>query len=166
MFSGSAGSNLSGIEGVLIGLAAIAFFVVRQFGTRRLNSRWTVLAPLALAYFGLQGLNTLDQAGWLLLAVSLSLGVGLGFLRGLSFRVWTDANGEAFMRGGMSTLVLWLATFAVKALLSVVELDFGLAAVASSTAELLLPAAATIAAQYLVVYLRARDGGQVPARAS
>jgi hypothetical protein len=166
MFSSSAGSMFSGTEGVLIGLAVIAFFVVRQFGTRPLNSRWTVLAPLALAYFGRQGVNQLDPTGWLLLAVSVSLGVGLGFVRGMSFQVWTDANDDAYMRGGLWTLVLWLATFAAKVVLSVVEVKFGLAAFASSSAELLLPAAATIAAQYLVVFLRARDAGLAPARAS
>jgi hypothetical protein len=145
------------LEAALIGLAVIVFFIVRQFTTRPVASRWTVLAPVVLAFFGLQGLGALDATGWLLLGFSMSLGVVLGFARGTTFRVWTNERGRALMRGTALTLVLWLATFAVKIGVSMVERQMGLGSLTTSTAEIWLPAAATIAAQTAVVYLRARD---------
>jgi hypothetical protein len=150
-------TNLSGLEGALIGLAVLVFFIVRQFTTRSVTSRWSVLAPLVLAYFGLQGLGQLDATGWVLLGVNLSLGVGLGFLRGMTFRVWANEYGQALMRGTSLTLMLWLVTLGMKVGLTLLAYRFGLGAQASGNAETMLPAAATIAAQTLVVYLRAQD---------
>ena len=150
-------SNSSSLEAALIGLAVLVFFIVRQFTTRPVVSRWAVAAPFVLAYFGLQGLSALDATGWLLLGLSLSLGVVLGFARGTTFRVWTDQHGQLLMRGTSLTLALWLATFAVKISLSIAERQIGLGGLASSNAEIWLPAAATLAAQTLVVYLRGQD---------
>ncbi|HYW87830.1 MAG TPA: hypothetical protein VFB50_08675 [Chloroflexota bacterium] len=150
-------NNLSGFQGALIGLALVVFFIVRQFSTRRATSTWMFLVPLALAYFGLQGLGQISSTGWLLLGVNLSLGVGLGLARGMTFRVWAGEQGEALMRGTALTLVLWVATIAVRIVLSIAEVRFGLVAMPPSTAEMLLPAAATIAAQVLAVYLRGHD---------
>ena len=81
-------TNLSDIEGVLIGIAAIALFIVRQFQTRRVASPWTVLLPVALAYFGAQGLAQLDATGWAVLGLNLSLGIALGFARATTLRLW------------------------------------------------------------------------------
>jgi len=149
--------NLAGLESALIGLVVLVFFIVRQFTTRPVASRWAVLAPLVLASFGLAGLNQLDGMGWLLLALNVGIAALLGFARGTTFRVWTDASGRAVMRGTSLTLVLWLATFAVKIALLVLERQIGLGSLASSTAETWLPAAATLGTQTLVAYLRSQD---------
>ena len=153
----SLANTFSGPEGLLIGAALIVFFIVRQFSTRRVLSLANLLAPAALLYFGLQGLGDLDSTGWMLLGVGMSLGIAFGVARGMTFRVWTDASGQAVMRGGGLTVVLWVATIAAKALLTFIEIKLGLAAGATSSAASLLPGAATIAAQVLVVYLRAQD---------
>jgi hypothetical protein len=150
-------NSFSGPQGLLIAAALIVFFIVRQFGTRRVLSLWNVLAPAALLYFGLQGLAELDSTGWLLLGFSLSLAMALGVARGLTFRVWTDTSGQAWMRGGVPTLLLWIATIAVKAALTLAEIKFGLGSASTSAAASLIPGAVTIAAQLLVVYLRAQD---------
>jgi hypothetical protein len=149
-------TNSAGLESALIGLAVLVFFIARQFTTRRVVSVWTVGAPLVLVYFGLQGLTNPDAIAWLLLGINLSLGVALGFARGMTFRVWPDADGQALMRGTMLTLLLWVATFMVRLAASFVEARMGFA-VMSGNAAMLLPAAATIAAQTLVVYLRSQD---------
>jgi hypothetical protein len=154
MFSNA---TLGGLEAALIGLAVLAFFIVRQFTTRPVASRWTILAPLVLAYVGLTGLGQLDGTGWLLLALNVSLAAVLGFARGTTFRVWTDAAGRAVMRGTGPTLVLWLATFAVKIGLSAFERQIGLGSLASSNAGIWLPAAVTLATQTLIAYLRSQD---------
>ena len=149
--------SFSGPQGLLLGAALILFFIVRQFGTRRVLNLWNVLLPAGLLYFGLQGLGDLDSIGWLLLGLSISLAIAFGVARGLTFRVWTDASGQALMRGGVLTLVLWVATIGVKVGLTFAEIKLGLAAESTSTAASLIPGAVTIGAQLLVVYLRAQD---------
>ena len=149
--------NLSGIEGLLIGVVAILFFLVRQFSTRRVLSLANVIIPIALLYFGVQDLDRLDSIGWLVLGFSISLAIALGVARGVTFRVWTDERGQQLMRGGTLTLVMWLVTIGVRTAITFGEVRLGLAPATTSPAELWLPAAATIAAQLLVVYLRAQD---------
>ncbi len=150
-------TNLSGLETAIIGLAVAALFIVIQFSTRRVASPWIILVPLALVYFGISnGVGQLDSTAWILLGLNLSLGVALGVVRGMSLQVWTNERGDALMRGTRVTLLLWLATIAVKVGLSVLERQIGFG-VGFSTAELLLPVAATIAAQNLVVFLRSQD---------
>ena len=150
-------SNLSGLQGALIGLAVVVFFIVRQFSTRPVLSLWLVIPPLALLYFGATGLAQLDAAGWLLLAINLVLGVGLGYLRGTTFRVWFDDRNTALMKGTSLTVLFWVATIAVKIVLAFVEQKAGLGLGASSGAELMIPTAATLGVQSLVVYLRAHN---------
>lgn len=149
--------NLAAFEGALVGLAVLAFVVVRQFSTRQVNNLWTFGLPLILAVLGLQGLNQLSATGWLVLGVNASLGLRLGLLRGMSVRVWNDARGVALMRGTSLTLILWLATIAVRIVLGFLAQRLGLGAEASSNVQTLLPTAITIAAQSVVVYLRAQD---------
>jgi len=147
----------SGPEGLLVGAALILFFIARQFTTRPVLSVFNVIAPAALLYFGLQNLGNLDSTGWLLLGMSLSLAFALGAARGITFRLGTGARGQAVMRGTSLTVVLWIATIATKALLTFVTIRLGFGAEVASPAMSLLPAAVTIGAQLLVVYLRAHD---------
>ena len=147
----------SGPEGLLIGVAVIVFFIVRQLSARRVLSLANVIAPAALLYFGAQGIGSLDASGWVLLGTSLSLAFALGAARGVTFRVWTNPNGDAMMQGTWLTLALWIATIAIKVILTLVESKLGFGAAYGSTVQALLPGAATIGAQWLVVYLRALD---------
>jgi hypothetical protein len=149
--------NLSGLEAALIGLAVLVFFIVRQFGTRPVVSRWTVIIPLVLAYLGFQGLLSLDGTGWVLLGVNLVLGVVLGLARGATFRVWVNEHGKALMRGTGLTLAFWAATVAARVGMVIVERQMGLGAAVTSNTETMLPAAATLGAQVLIVYLRSQN---------
>jgi hypothetical protein len=157
------GSNLSssvatgGLEGALIGVAVLVLFIFRQFVTRGVTNWLNILAPLALLYFGMQGLGQLDPTGWLLLTVGLSLGIALGFARATTFHVWSGPGGQALMRGTALTLVLWVLTFAVKIGLTLGETSLGFGPVVTNPAVTFVPAAATLAAQVLVVYLRGQD---------
>ena len=87
-----------GPEGLLVAAALIVFFIVRQFSARRVLSVGNVIAPAALLYFAVQSVGGMDSTGWVLLGISLSFAIALGVARGLSFRVWTDANGYAMMQ--------------------------------------------------------------------
>jgi hypothetical protein len=147
----------SGPEGLFIGAALIVLFIARQFSARRVLSLANLIAPAALLYFGAQGIGSLDASGWVLLGISMSLAFALGAARGVTVRVWTNPNGDAMMQGTGVTLALWIATIVIKVALTVVESKLGFGAVYGSTVQALLPGAATIAAQLLVVYLRALD---------
>jgi hypothetical protein len=61
------------------------------------------------------------------------------------------------MRGTGPTVALWIATIAVKVALTFAEIKFGFGAATASSAASYLSGAATLAAQVLVVYLRAQD---------
>ncbi|MBV9748800.1 MAG: hypothetical protein JO157_08290 [Acetobacteraceae bacterium] len=156
-------TNAQGVESAVIGLALLVFFIVRQFSTRRVLSLWQVGVPLVLAALGLQGLGLLNSVGWVLLAVNLSLGVALGVARGVTFKIWSGPDSHPRMRGTRLTLVLWAATVAVKALLSLGEVRLGVPLASANTSELMLPAAATLGAQLLVVYLRSQHASPLPA---
>jgi hypothetical protein len=148
---------LSGPEGLLIGAAVIVFLIARQFSARRVLSLANGIAPAALLYFGARGIGSLDASGWVLLGISMSLAFALGAARGVTFRVWTNPNGDTMMQGTGVTLALWIATIAIKVALTFVESKLGFGAAYGSTVQALLPAATTIGAQLLVVYLRALD---------
>lgn len=150
-------NTFSGPQGLLLAAALIVFFIVRQFSTRRLFSAWNLISPVALLYFGVQGLDQLDSTRWLVLGFGLTLAIVFGILRGITFRVWVDAKGQVLMRGTPLTLVLWIATIAAKVLIVFAEIKLGFGTVGSSSAESLLPAAVTIGTQILVVYLRGQD---------
>jgi hypothetical protein len=89
--------------------------------------------------------------------MNLSLAICLGVARAMTFGVWTGPGGEALVRGTALTLVLWLATIGVGMVASVAEVRLGWTTMPPSTAETLISAAATIATQVLVVYLRSQD---------
>src|SRR5215813_1241225 len=97
-------------QGALIGLALLAFMIIRQFTTRPVLNQWMILAPFVLVILGLQSVSQLDATGWLLLGINLSLGVALGFVRGATFRVWLDERQRALMRATGLTALLWMAT--------------------------------------------------------
>jgi hypothetical protein len=152
-------SNFSaaGLEGAVIGVAVLLLFMFRQFSTRSVTNVFNILAPLALLFFGLQGVSQLDSAGWVIMSASLSLGVALGFARGMTFRIWMGPAGQALMRGSALTLGLWVLTFVVKIGMTYAEARLGYASDVANNAVTLLPGAATLAAQALVVWLRAQD---------
>ena len=89
---------------------------------------------VALGFFGLQSLADLAQTAWLFFGFNLSLGPLLGFARGITLRVWPDATGRVMMRGALLTLVLWVATFAMRSVASVAEAKSG-CIVGTSTAR-------------------------------
>ncbi|HLZ31743.1 MAG TPA: hypothetical protein VKV73_30845, partial [Chloroflexota bacterium] len=88
-------SDLSSLAPVLIGLAVAGFFIVRQFSARRILSVGTMLLPLGLAGFGAANLGQLDAMGLVSLAINTSLAMALGVMRGMTFRIWSDEDGEA-----------------------------------------------------------------------
>src|SRR4051812_3171227 len=114
-------SNPNGLQGGLIAAAIIVFFVVRQFTTRPVIGWTSIIPPLALAYFGVQGLAQLDSTGWFVLTASLTVAIALGTWRGTTFRIWSGKDGSAMMRGNGLTLAVWGVTLAVRIAIAFIE---------------------------------------------
>ncbi|WP_027943152.1 hypothetical protein [Amycolatopsis taiwanensis] len=92
-----------------------------------------------------------------LLATDLALLIAFGVARAASTRL-TERNGYAFQKGTAATLVLWLATIAIRVGVALVGVQLGVAGPLTS-ASLLLSMGLTIGTQNAVVYLRAQRLG-------
>jgi hypothetical protein len=102
---------------IILVAAAIALAIYRQFQARQLTGRSLLIIPLVLIGLGLEGLASVPPAGDLaigVLAVNLLAGVGLGALRGRSVRIWQASDGSWWRKGTTTTLVLWVASIAVR----------------------------------------------------
>ena len=95
-----------------------------------------------------------------LAVVGLSTAVAFGLLRGAAVEVWRDAEGTVWARGSRPLLALWVASSAAR---------IGLLAAGSwlgaggSTAETLVFAAATLAAQNAAIWLKSGASAGAPA---
>jgi hypothetical protein len=141
---------------VLLIAAAVVWILVRQLRTAPVKPRLLVLAPLALAYFGLRAVPMSlwqDTADLALLAVSGVVSAALGVWRGRTITVWCDAQGIWWRRGSRLTLVLWGALFAARGVLYVVDRAAGHPE-ASGVGALLITLAVGFAAQNAVTAVR------------
>jgi hypothetical protein len=141
---------------ILLIAAAVVWILVRQLRTAPVRPRLLVLAPLALAYFGLRAVPTSlwqDAADLVLLAVSGVVSAALGVERGRTIAVWRDAQGTWWRRGSRLTLVLWGALFAARAVFYVLDRAAGHPE-ASGVGALLITLAVGFAAQNAVTALR------------
>jgi hypothetical protein len=141
---------------VLLIAAAVTWILVRQLRTAPVKPRLLVLAPLALAYFGLRAVPMSlwqDTADLALLAVSGVVSASLGVWRGRTITVWRDAQGIWWRRGSRLTLVLWGALFAARGVLYVVDRAAGHPE-ASGVGALLITLAVGFAAQNAVTAVR------------
>jgi hypothetical protein len=141
---------------VLLIAAAVTWILVRQLRTAPVKPRLLVLAPLALAYFGLRAVPMSlwqDTADLALVAVSGVVSASLGVWRGRTTAVWRDAQGIWWRRGSRLTLVLWGALFAARGVLYVVDRAAGHPE-ASGVGALLITLAVGFAAQNAVTAVR------------
>ena len=145
----------SALTSGLIALAIAALVIARQFSTRRVVSSWTLIPPIGLFVYGLTGIGSLDATGFALLGVNVLLALGFGVARASTMRIWTSSRGELLMRGTVLTLVLWALTIGARLGVYAFERSAGLG-LPSSGAALLIPAAVTLGAQILAVYLRSQ----------
>ena len=157
-------SGIAALEGILIAVVVLVFVVVRQLSARRVNAMGLWLVPVGLTVVGLREPLALDATGLGLLLVSLATGVVGGLWRATTLRVWADDQGRAWLQGTGTTLLLWAALFAVKIGLYTLEQRAGIRAEVGS-ASLLLPLAATLAAQNAVIWYRTQVRDPAPARA-
>ena len=138
---------------LLLIAAVVVWILARQVRTGPVKPRLLVLLPLALAYSGLRSMPLAvwqDAADIALLAVATLASAALGVWRGQTIAVWQDDDGRWWRRGSRLTVALWVALFAVRGLLFVVDRAVGHPE-ASGAAALLCTLAVGFAAQNAVV---------------
>ena len=99
----------------VIVVAVVVLVVVRQFTVRPVTPRMYIWVALLVARGCVPpGPARLTPAGVVVLAASLAVSVGFGYVRGRAMPVWRDGDGGIWRRGGRVVFLLWLATLAAR----------------------------------------------------
>jgi disulfide bond formation protein DsbB len=153
---------------VLIAVGVIAFFIVRQRRSDRFRER-SLLFPLLLGIYGAVELtrisehDSLTTASVVLLCSSAVASLAFGVIRGRTIELFVRGD-ELWERASWTTIgVGWGGLVVTRVALIAVASAVG-AKVASSPASIPIMLAITLAAQMLVVDVRARDMGVAVAR--
>ena len=155
--------NLQYLPTVVIGAALVLFIIYRQLMTRPVEARQLVVLPLFLAVLGLINLNKeplATSAAVTALVASLASAVAFGLARGVSMRVWQDA-GSVLRQGAPLTLALWIIAIALRIGIGALAHRAGVAQ-SVTFGELPLFLGVTLAAQNLVIWMRAQAIGVSP----
>ncbi|KQV09912.1 hypothetical protein ASE03_26280 [Kitasatospora sp. Root187] len=104
-----------------------AVIVLSQFSARPVRAvTYLWVALLIVRGCVPPGPSSPTTAGVAFLAAGLAVSVAAGFLRGRTMPMWRDVSGRLHRRGNRLTLLLWLATIAVKlGLGALAEVAFG-----------------------------------------
>jgi hypothetical protein len=156
--------NASTVADLLLIGAAVVWVLARQVRLARVKPRLLLLAPLALAFFGIRSLPASTwrvPADLALLAVSAVLSLGLGAWRGYTIRVWRDLDGTWWRQGSVLTLVLWGVLIVARGLLYGVGVAVGHRE-ASGLGAVLVTLALSFAAQNTVTALRMNAAPSLP----
>jgi len=144
---------------ILIGALVVLRVLGKQLVGSVVTARSLVLMPAILIVIGLgsaASAMSLAQPGEILFfLLDAVIVVVLGLARGASTRL-SLREGTLYQKGTALTLVLWLATIAVRVGAAFIGQSLGVAGTLT-TASILLLFGATIAAQNAVIYFRAQQ---------
>ena len=144
---------------VVIGALVVLRVLGKQLTGSVVTGRSLVLMPAILIVIGLGSAATalsLAQPGEILFfLLDAVIVMGLGLARGASTRL-TLRDGGLFQKGTAVTLVLWLTTIAVRVGAGFLGHSLGVAGTLTTASAVLL-FGVTIAAQNVVIYLRAQQ---------
>ncbi len=105
--------SLSGVADVVLIVAVIAFVLVRQLKPRRLAQdagRWWLL-PAVLVVMAVRQPGLIDAGHRAASAGLLAAGVLAGLATGAAWawtsRIWADASGTVWAKGGKATAAVW-----------------------------------------------------------
>jgi hypothetical protein len=107
-----------GSEGILIGLAVVAWLLWRQLQVRELRRDRGMLFPLILVVAGLAEIvsyshdHPLHPVGYALLASSIVVAAIFGAIRASTVRLWI-ADGKLLRQGTYVTCALWIVSIAI-----------------------------------------------------
>ncbi|MFF3546316.1 DUF1453 domain-containing protein [Streptomyces platensis] len=105
---------MSGLLNIVVITAAVALVFVRQFRAQRITSesRTWWLIPLVLTVMAVRQPGLLDPAhhtaSAALLGVEVLIGLACGVGWARTTRIWTDADGVMWTKGGWAAAGVWL----------------------------------------------------------
>ena len=144
---------------ILVGALVVLRVLGKQLTGSVVTGKSLVLMPAILVVIGLGSAAsaiTLALPGEILLfLVDAVIGLALGVARGASTRL-SLRDGGLFQKGTALTLVLWLATIAVRVGAGFIGHSLGVEGTLTTASAVLL-FGITIAAQNAVIYLRAQQ---------
>ncbi|MET7699434.1 MULTISPECIES: hypothetical protein [unclassified Streptomyces] len=98
---------------LIIGITAVIMW--SQFSARPVRSLTYVWVALLIVRGCVPpGPSRMTSAGIAFLVAGLIVSVLAGVLRGRTMPIWREGDGRLYRKGGRETLLLWLATIAVK----------------------------------------------------
>lgn len=145
--------NVSTVANILLIAAAVIWILARQVKAAPIKTRLLVLAPLLMGYFGIKDTPVstwMSAADLAFILVGAVVSIGLGLWRGGTIRVWRESDGVWWRAGSRSTLYLWGAMLAVRAVLAGVADATGHKA-ADGLGPILFSLALSFAAQNAVI---------------
>ncbi|MGW1837493.1 DUF1453 domain-containing protein [Streptomyces sp. NPDC002067] len=151
---------MSGLLNTVVIIAVVAYVFIRQFSAQRLPSsgRTVWLIPAILGVMAFREPHLLDPDHPTASAVLLVAGVLLGLMSGAGWswttRMWTDADGAVWTKGGLRTAAVWLCCMAVRLGLGGAAAAWG---VHQGTGAMTLSVAAMLLSRSGVTLLRARS---------
>ena len=111
---------MSGLLNNLVIVAVVVMVLVRQFQAQRVsadNKKWW-LVPVVLTVMAVREPGLLDPAHHSVSAALLAVGLLLGLAGGAAWawtsRMWTDAEGAVWTKGGWATAGVWLGSMALR----------------------------------------------------
>ncbi|MFD5395298.1 DUF1453 domain-containing protein [Streptomyces sp. NPDC127097] len=139
---------MSGLLNIVVITAAVALVFVRQFTAQRITSErktWWLI-PVVLAVMAVRQPGLLDPAHHMASAVLLGLEVLIGLACGVGWarttRIWTDADGVVWTKGGWAAAGVWLCGLVLRlgllGIAAAMGVHQGSAAVMLSVAAMLL----------------------------
>ncbi|MEU6425804.1 hypothetical protein ABZ860_07865 [Microbispora sp. NPDC046973] len=148
---------------VVIALAVVAFVIYRQMTPRPVARPVGLIIAAVMVVAGFGGGGLVDPRHTALslavLVAELLVAAGLGVVRAMTTRVWRDRHGVAWSQGGVTTLIAWVGSIAVRVAMIALTSLLGLA---SSQSSVLLFVGVTLGVQFLVVARRASALPTVP----
>ena len=149
----------------LLVLAAVSYVLASRWRGRPIESRRLLLLPAVLSAYGLlqftgassRGLRAVDVT---LIAAGLVVSAAMGVVRGMSVSVFVR-DGRPWMRYRFTTLMLWVATVAVRLAVAVVSNAIG-ASGATRGPAILLSVGVTLLAEGAIVARKGLSGNQLP----
>jgi hypothetical protein len=107
------------ISNIVIGVAVVAWLIVRQLQVRPLKERKPYRIALVLGVIGVVEISNylggrqLPPAGYLIMALSLVVAALFGFLRARVTAVWRQDDGVLVRQGNAVAAVLWVVGVAL-----------------------------------------------------
>ncbi|MFE0190653.1 DUF1453 domain-containing protein [Streptomyces sp. NPDC058989] len=151
---------MSGLLNIVVITAAVVFVFIQQFKAQRLTSegrKWWLI-PAVLTVMALRQPDLLDArhhtASAVLLAVELLIGLACGAGWAWTTRIWTDAEGAVWAKGGWAAAGVWLCGMALRAGLMGVAATMG---IHQGSAAVMLGVAAMLLTRAGVTAWRAQD---------